>query len=522
MTITNPNPGTLPTMSTVHRSALGDLLTRSARRTPDTTALLFADRRWTFADLELGATRIAAHLLACGLVQGDRVAAFGKNSDAYVLLWLATLKAGLVHVPVNYALTGGELGYLLRQSDARALFLDPALHAAFTSSGVTPAIVGTLQNGPASSDILAWSTTDIPPPNLPQVADDDIAQLLYTSGTTAEPKGAVMTHRALAHHYASAALALDMRASERPLHALPLYHSAQMHVFLMPALLLGMTSRLLPAQDPGVVLDTLAAEHQDSFFAPPTVWIALLALLEQGPSRARSLTKAYYGASIMPVPILQRLRAILPDLAFYNCFGQSEIGPLATVLRPEEHDARPASAGRAVPFVDLRVVDDDMHDVPAGEVGEVVYRSPQLCQGYWDKPDETAEAFAGEWFHSGDLARIDAERYITIVDRKKDIIKTGGIVVASREVEEALFTHPAVREVAVIPLPDPRWIEIVVACVVLRPGHETTADDLITHARQTLAPFKVPKRVEFVAELPRNTAGKPLKRVLRDLFANTP
>ncbi len=507
-------------MSAPHTSVLGDLLARSARRVPDTLALVFAERRWSYRALDLAASRVAAGLLAAGLRPGDRVAAFGKNSDAYLLLWLATLRAGLVHVPVNYALTGGELGYLLRQSGARALFLDPALQPALAACGVHPPILGSLHGGPDSADILAWARADAPPPTgLPELADDDIAQLLYTSGTTAEPKGAVMTHRALLHHYAIAALALDMRASDRPLHALPLYHSAQMHVFLMPALMLGMTSWLLPAPDPNLVLDTLAAHQLDSFFAPPTVWIALLGLLERDPSRARSLTRAYYGASIMPVPVLQRLRAILPGLAFYNCFGQSEIGPLATVLRPEEHDARPASAGRAVAFVDLRVVDDDMHDVPAGGVGEVVYRSPQLCTGYWDKPDETAAAFAGGWFHSGDLAHIDADRYITIVDRKKDIIKTGGVIVASREVEEALFTHPGVREVAVIGLPDPRWIEAVCACVVRQPGHEVSAEALIAHARQTLAPFKVPKRIHFVADLPRNSAGKLLKRVLRDALA---
>jgi fatty-acyl-CoA synthase len=217
--------------------------------------------------------------------------------------------------------------------------------------------------------------------------------------------------------------------------------------------------------------------------------------------------------------VLQRLRALLPALGFYNCFGQSEIGPLATVLRPEEHEARPASAGRAIPFVDMRVVDDDMVDVAPGEVGEVVYRSPQLCLGYWEKPEETREAFAGGWFHSGDLARIDAEGYITIVDRKKDIIKSGGVVVSSREVEEALFTHPAVREVAVIPLPDPKWIEAVTAIVVLQEGASVDEATLIAHARITLAVFKLPKRVHFVESLPKNTAGKVLKRELKVKFA---
>lgn len=503
------------------RSSVFDILVRSARRVPRTTALVFQDRAWTYAELERGARRVARGLTGLGLQKGDRVAAFGKNSDAYVLLWLACLSLGLVHVPVNFALGGQELAYVLRQSGARAVFVDDALRGPLEASGAAPERVGTLRAAsPGAEDVLAWALapTSIEGFVLPPVEAEDLAQLLYTSGTTAEPKGAAMTHRAFVHHYASSAIALDMRATERPLHALPLYHSAQMHVFLMPALMTGATSWLLETPEPSRVLDTLAAHDLSAFFAPPTVWIALLAELEKDASRARSLKKAYYGASIMPVPVLLRLRELLPDLAFYNCFGQSEIGPLATVLRPEEHDERPASAGRPIPFVDMRVVDDTMQDVAPGEVGEVVYRSPQLCNGYWDKPEETAAAFEGGWFHSGDLARIDAEGFITIVDRKKDIIKTGGVVVASREVEEALFTHPAVREVAVIPLPDPKWIEAVTACVVLKENQKATGEELVAHARRLLAPFKVPKRVHFVEELPRNTAGKLLKRVLRERF----
>ena len=500
-------------------SSIGDILRRSARRVPSAPALHFADRTWTYRELDEGSDRVAAALLRSGLVRGDRVAAYGRNSDAYVLLWLGVVKAGLVHVPVNYALTGGELRYLVEQSGARALFTDPSLLGAVGDAGLSPGWVGTLRDGDRERDVLSWARDLAAPREVDVVVDDhDIAQLLYTSGTTAEPKGAILTHRALVHHYASAAMALDTRAAERQLHALPLYHSAQMHVFLMPALMLGAPAWLLETPDPSAVLAAFTAHRIESFFAPPTVWIALLARLEADPSPARSLRKACYGASIMPVPILQRLRQLLPDIGFYNCFGQSEIGPLATVLRPEEHEARPASAGRAIPFVDLRVVDDDMVDVPPGGVGEVVYRSPQLCTGYWQKPAETEEAFAGGWFHSGDLAQIDDEGYLTIVDRKKDVIKTGGVMVSSREVEEALFTHPGVHEVAVIPLPDPRWIEAVTAVVVRRPGVDVDEATLLAHGRRTLAPFKVPKRVVFVDELPRTTSGKLLKRVLRDRY----
>ena len=504
------------------RSTIGDLVARAARRVPARMALTFGPRSWTYAELDRAAERVARALLERGLRRGDRVTAFGRNSDAYLLLWLGVAKAGLVHVPFNYALVGDELAYLLRQSSSRALFCDPDLAAKIEVLGERgrTEIAGTLRDGGAQADVLAWAQRRGGDEPLAVDLDDrEIVQLLYTSGTTALPKGAMLTHRSLVYEYASCALALDLNARDRPLHALPLYHSAQMHVFLMPSLMAGASNWLLETPDPDRVLESIAKLGATSFFAPPTVWIALLSRLEKDAAPAATLQKAYYGASIMPVPVLQRLRELLPGLGFYNCFGQSEIGPLATVLRPEEHDARPASAGKAVPFVDLRVVDDEGRDVPPGSVGEVVYRSPQLCLGYWEKPEETEAAFAGGWFHSGDLASIDEEGYITIVDRKKDVIKTGGVVVSSREIEEAIYKHPSVREVAVIPLPDPKWIEAVSAVIVLRPGAAPDADSIVDHLRGQLAPFKLPKHVFFVEELPRNASGKLLKRLLRERFA---
>jgi len=266
-------------------------------------------------------------------------------------------------------------------------------------------------------------------------------------------------------------------------------------------------------------LERIARDGVTSVFAPPTVWIGIA---EHPDFRTRDLSalgKAYYGASIMPVPVLERLRAAIPEVGFYNCFGQSEIGPLATVLRPEEHDERPDSAGRPVLFVEVRVVDGEMQDVGPDELGEVVYRSPQLCEGYWGKPEETEEAFEGGWFHSGDLVRQDAEGYLFVVDRVKDVINTGGVLVASREVEDALYTHPAVAEVAVIGTPHERWVEAITAVVVLR--EQASDEDLLAHARERLASFKVPKAIRVVDELPKNPSGKLLKRELREQFTGS-
>jgi fatty-acyl-CoA synthase len=328
----------------------------------------------------------------------------------------------------------------------------------------------------------------------------------------------MMTHRALLAEYESCIVELALSGADRALAALPLYHSAQMHVFTLPQLLLGAITVLIEAPTPDLCLRLIEEHKITSFFAPPTVWISLLRAPDFDKRDLSSLKKVYYGASIMPVPVLQELRARLAGAEPYNCYGQSEIGPLATVLRPEEHDARPASCGRPVYNVETRLVDAEMRDVASGEQGELIHRSPQLMVGYWGKPEETREAFAGGWFHSGDVGVRDAEGFITIVDRLKDVIKTGGSMVASREVEEALFTHPAVSEVAVVGLPDPRWIEAVTAVVVLRAGASADEEALIAHARESLAPFKLPKKVIFRADLPRNTAGKLLKRELRDAY----
>ncbi|MEU6816723.1 fatty acyl-CoA synthetase [Streptomyces sp. NPDC046860] len=494
-------------MTQGHGSTVDGVLRRSARRTPARVALKYGDRSWTYAELDDAVSRAAALLLAEGLEKGDRVAAYGHNSDAYLLAFLGCARAGLVHVPVNQNLTGADLAYPLEQSGSALTLTDPAL------ADRLPAGTRTLPLRDADGSLLA-RLAGTEPYDGPEPRAEDLVQLLYTSGTTARPKGAMMTHRALVHEYLSAITALDLSAGDLPAHALPLYHSAQMHVFLLPYLAVGATNTVLDAPDGDLLLDLIETGRCDSLFAPPTVWIALAGRPDFADRDLDGLRKAYYGASVMPVPVLERLRERLPGLAFYNCFGQSEIGPLATVLAPDEHKGRLDSCGRTVLFVDARVVDEDGRDVPDGTPGEIVYRSPQLCEGYWDEPEETAAAFRDGWFRSGDLAVRDADGYFRIVDRVKDVINSGGVLVASRQVEDALYTHEAVAEAAVIGLPDERWVEAVTAVVVLR--GEATEDALIAHVREALPAFKAPKRVHFVAALPRNASGKILKRELRD------
>ncbi|WP_306338777.1 acyl-CoA synthetase [Streptomyces sp. KL118A] len=498
-------------MTGARDNTVDGVLRRSARRTPRRTALRYRERAWTYEELDDAVSRAAGALRARGLTSGDRVGAYAHNSDAYLIGFLACARAGLVHVPVNQNLTGDDLAYIVRQSGSSLVLADPDL-AERLPSGVP---VLALRD---ADDSLLARLADSAAYEGEGARGEDLAQLLYTSGTTALPKGAMLTHRALVHEYVSAITALDLKESDRPVHSLPLYHSAQMHVFLMPYLAVGAESTILDGPDPERIFDLVGTGRADSLFAPPTVWIGLSRHPGFATRDLRALRKAYYGASIMPVPVLERLRERLPGLGFYNCFGQSEIGPLATVLGPDEHEGRMDSCGRPVLFVEARVVGEDGAEVPDGVQGEVVYRSPQLCEGYWDKPEETAEAFRDGWFHSGDLAVRDAEGYFTVVDRVKDVINSGGVLVASRQVEDALYEHAGVAEAAVIGLPDERWIEAVTA-VVVRGDKELTEAELIDHARAKLAHFKAPKRVLFVDELPRNASGKILKRELRDRFA---
>ena len=282
-----------------------------------------------------------------------------------------------------------------------------------------------------------------------------------------------------------------------------------------PALHVGTTNVITGSPAADNVLQLLVQHKATSFFAPPTVWISLLRSPLMESADLSALEKGYYGASIMPVEVLREMNARIPQLRLWNLYGQTEIAPVATILFPEEHAERLGSAGRPTLHVETRIVDDAMQPVGPGEVGEIVHRSPQLLSGYWNDPERTADAFASGWFHSGDLGVADEAGYITVVDRKKDMIKTGGENVASREVEEVLYQHPAISEVAVIGMPDPKWIEAVTAVIVLREGHALEVDAVLAHCSVHLSAFKVPKKVVFAENLPRNASGKILKRELR-------
>ncbi|MBS0404270.1 MAG: AMP-binding protein, partial [Proteobacteria bacterium] len=346
----------------------------------------------------------------------------------------------------------------------------------------------------------------------------DLLQIVYTSGTESSPKGAMLTHDAVLWQYVSCCINAEVAEHDVALHALPLYHCAQLDVFFGPAIYIGSENHITATPTPDKLLPLMQERGITSFFAPPTVWIALLRSPLFDQTDLSKLAKGYYGASIMPVEVMKEIARRLPHLRLWNLYGQTEIAPLATMLGPDDQLRKPGSAGRAVINVETRVVDDAMRDVAVGEVGEIVHRSPHLMLGYFHDDERTAAAFSGDWFHSGDLGTIDDEGYISVVDRKKDMIKSGGENVASREVEEMIYRLPQVSEVAVIGLPDAKWVEAVTAVVVLKAGQELSEAALIAHCTQQMAAFKAPKRVIFTDALPKNPSGKLLKRQLREAY----
>ncbi len=502
---------------------LGDLLRRSARRHGDKPAIICGEVRWSFAEFDRICNRLAAGLADVGVGTGDAVAVLARNSHAYAAMRFALARLGAVLVPINFMLKVDEVAYILRHAGARMLAVDSELAELGRDAAAKQTQVGQLlwlpSEGPSqeepdmlSFDALAACITT--PPSV-SVRGTDLAQIVYTSGTESLPKGAMLSHDAVIWQYVSCIVDGEMAADDHVLHALPLYHCAQLDCFLGPAVYLGATSVITARPAPERLLSLMALHCITSFFAPPTVWISLLRSPAFDTHDISRLRKGYYGASIMPVEVLRELQRRLPSVRLWNFYGQTEIAPLATVLKPEDQQRKPGSAGKPVLNVETRIVDDQMRDVAPGEIGEIVHRSPQLLSGYLHDEERTRAAFEGGWFHSGDLGTIDDEGYISVVDRKKDMIKTGGENVASREVEEVIYQLQGVSEVAVIGLPHPRWIEAVTAVVVPRTGHALTEQEVIAHCNGLLAVFKVPKGVVIAESLPKNPSGKLLKRELR-------
>ncbi|CAM2764670.1 acyl-CoA synthetase [Mycobacterium intermedium] len=498
--------------------SLGDIPRRSAQRRPDKTAIIDGDVLLTFAEFEHLVDRAAAALHDKGFAPGDRLALLARNCWQYAVLAFATARAGVILVPVNFMLTAEEVGFILGHSKVSGFLVQDEFlvtaQEAIRSAGQKSAVRTTAT---LTDDFADWlNTTTIAPHH--HIHDDQVVRLMYTSGTESHPKAVMHSSRSLIGNYVSTIIAGEKSADDVEIHSLPLYHCAQLDNFLIPDIYLGATSIILPRPEPESVLRTIERYQVTNYFAPPTVWISLLRSPLFDDVDLSSLRKGYYGASAMPTEILGEMRQRLPNLRLWNFYGQTEMAPLASALGPDEQDAHPGAAGRPVLNVETTILDDDDAPVAPGVIGEIAHRSPHLMLGYLDDEDKTAQAFRNGWFHSGDLGYYDEHGLLHVVDRKKDMIKTGGENVASREVEEVLYRHSGVQEVAVFGVPDPVWVEAVVAAVVTRDGISLTEDDLIAHCREHLAGFKTPKQVFLVESLPKNPSGKLLKRELRERF----
>ena len=494
-----------------------DQLARWARRTPDAVALRFEGAGRSYAELDERVTRLARALAGRGVGAGDRVAVLGLNGLEVWETYLAGVRLGAVVVPVNFRLVADEVAYVLTDSGATALVVDPALAGVATKAREqAPGVHTVLTIGEDHEAALAAAGTE---PLDVEVDEDAPAFVMYTSGTTGRPKGAVLTHRNLLMHVFSQVTHLGWDPDDRVgVPGAPLFHIAGLAGGL-PPLLLGGTHVILRSGgfDPVATLDLIERERVSSIFLVPAMWAAVVAVPGIADRDLSSLRRISWGAAPASTTLLRTMIDTFPQAEVVTAFGQTECSPVTCLLRGEDSVRKIGSIGTPMLNVEVRVVDDAMNDVPQGEVGEIVYRSPMVMKEYWGKPEATAEAFAGGWFHSGDLVRQDEDGYLYVVDRKKDMIITGGENVYCAEVEDVLAAHPKVGEVALIGVPDARYGEAPLAVVAPRdPADPPTPVELTAWCRERLAGFKHPREYSIVPALPRNPSGKVLKTALRD------
>lgn len=512
----------------VQRNTLGDILARARAKHPQKLAMAYEDRRLTYAELDDLVNQTANGLLYDGVKKGDFIAIMSKNNLDFVVVNFALARIGAVMVPINYMLSVDEVGYILQHARVCGCIAEnefvTIIEQAAAATGLDLPFKYLINTNKKEAISATWTSLEAVQKKQSgeaitvEIFDDDLAHILYTSGTESKPKGVMLTHKNIISEYVSCIVEGDMHTDDIVIHALPFYHSAQLHCFLGPSIYLGASGIILDAAKPDAMLETIEKEKVTQVFCPPTVWIALLRHPDFEKRDLSSIKKCYYGAAIMPREILKELSGKLPNAAFYNFYGQTEVAPLATTLQPEDQLRKLGSAGKPALNMETIIVDDDGNEVARGEVGEIVHRSPHAMGGYLHDPAKTAEAFRGGWFHSGDLGVMDEEGYITIVDRKKDIINTGGENVSSREVEETIYELDGVSEVAVIGVSNDYWIEAILAVVVPKANSNLTEKAVISFCKEKLAKFKVPKRVVLADDLPKNPSGKVLKRLLREQY----
>lgn len=500
-------------------------LARHALMQPARTALRYLGRTTTWGELDQRVTKLAGALSRRGVTAGDRVLILMLNRTEFIESVLAVNKLGAIAVPVNFRMTPPEIAFLVSDCAARVAITESVLAPVATAVRALDATLETVVVAGGGSedgllgydDLIAEPGQEAEPVDIP---NDAPALIMYTSGTTGRPKGAVLTHlniagQAMTNLFTTGA---DLN-NDIGFIGVPLFHIAGIGN-MISGLLLGLPTVLYPlgAFDPGELLDVLADEKVTSIFLVPAQWQAVCAAQRSRP-RDLKLRVLSWGAAPASDTLLRAMAETFPGAQIFAAFGQTEMSPVTCMLLADDALRKLGSVGKVIPTVAARVVDEDMNDVPVGQVGEIVYRAPTLMAGYWNNPKATAEAFHGGWFHSGDLVRQDEDGYIWVVDRKKDMIISGGENIYCAEVENVLAAHPAIAEVAVIGRAHEKWGEVPVAIAALREPR-LSLGDLEAFLTERLARYKHPKALEVVDALPRNPAGKVLKTELRKRFAD--
>ncbi|MFG1934819.1 fatty-acid--CoA ligase FadD5 [Mycobacterium sp. NPDC048908] len=497
-------------------------LARHALMQPEATALRFLGRTTTWGELDRRVTALAGALSRRGVGFGDRVLILMLNRTEFVESFLATNKLGAIAVPVNFRMTPPEIAFLVGDCEAKVVITEAVLaNVATAVRGLDPTLQTVIVAGAGTDDqILGYDDLITEPGEAPEPVDipnDSPALIMYTSGTTGRPKGAVLTHTNISGQAMTNlfTIAADVN-NDVGFIGVPLFHIAGIGNTITP-LQLGLPTVIYPlgAFDPAQLLDVLQAEQVTTMFLVPAQWQAVVAEQRANP-RKLALRVLSWGAAPASDTLLREMAETFPGTQIYAAFGQTEMSPVTCMLLAQDAIRKLGSVGKVIPTVAARVVDENMNDVEVGQVGEIVYRAPTLMAGYWNNPNATAEAFAGGWFHSGDLVRQDEEGYVWVVDRKKDMIISGGENIYCAEVENALAAHPGIVEVAVIGRPDEKWGEVPVAVAAVNTDLDLA--DLDGFLDERLARYKHPKALEIVDALPRNPAGKVLKTELRARF----
>lgn len=519
MTALDPTP---LQMNLVERVNVGDIITRTADVFPQEVALVDGERRLSYAELDRQVTRLGHALLGLGLQPQDVVGVVSRNTIELIITYFACARAGLVCAPANLGLRPGEIAWCLRDAKAKVLIVERALGATAEAvlAEALPDATHRFWIEPGSGDHLTTLMAQgLDEPLEVLISDRAPVQLLYTSGTTAQPKGVLTSHLAVTMAALSNAICHQCTPGYAALVQLPLFHCAMLNSILMPLMATGGRVVLMSGFEAHAAARLLEREAINLVVMLPMMYGQLLDDPALAPRRYPAMKRAMYAMAPLGTDRLEAIHAMFPNADVVLGSGQTEFTPATCMQRPEHQWSKAATWGTATPMTRVAIMDDEGRLLPRGATGEIVYRGPQGMNGYLNQPEATRQSMRHGWFHSGDVAHIDEDGAIWFTDRIKDVIKSGGENVASIEVERCLLGHAAVAECAVIGMPHAHWGEAVTAIVVARPGAEATEAELIAWCRERLAGFKVPKSVVFVAEYPRTGTGKVQKHLLREQLA---